>query len=133
MKKTPEASETKKKIISKQVVAIIGIVLLVLMYIMALIAAIVDSSASGRLFWSCLYATVVIPILIWIYTWMYGKLTRKHTFADFDAFPADADAGAENNAATESTGGAGPAAENVSGAAAESGSASGSADETSVE
>ncbi len=133
MKKTPEASETKKKIISKQVVAIIGIVLLVLMYIMALIAAIVDSSASGRLFWSCLYATVVIPILIWIYTWMYGKLTRKHTFADFDAFPADADAGAENNAAAESTGGAGPAAENVSGAAAESGSASGSADETSVE
>ncbi len=133
MKKTPEASETKKKIISKQVVAIIGIVLLVLMYIMALIAAIVDSSASGRLFWSCLYATVVIPILIWIYTWMYGKLTPKHTFADFDAFPADADAGAENNAAAESTGGAGPAAENVSGAAAESGSASGSADETSVE
>ncbi len=125
MKKTPEASETKKKIISKQVVAIIGIVLLVLMYIMALIAAIVDSSASGRLFWSCLYATVVIPILIWIYTWMYGKLTRKHTFADFDAFPADADAGAENNAAAESAGGAGPAAE--------SGSASGSADETSVE
>ncbi len=133
MKKTPEASETKKKITSKQVVAIIGIILLVLMYIMALIAAIVDSSASGRLFWSCLYATVVIPILIWIYTWMYGKLTRKHTFADFDAFPADADAGAENNAAAESTGGAGSAAENGSDAAAESGSASGSADETSVE
>lgn len=133
MKKTPEASETKKKITSKQVVAIIGIILLVLMYIMALIAAIVDSSASGRLFWSCLYATVVIPILIWIYTWMYGKLTRKHTFADFDAFPADADAGAENNAAAESTDGAGSAAENGSGAAAESGSASGSADETSVE
>lgn len=135
MKKTPEASETKKKITSKQVVAIIGIILLVLMYIMALIAAIVDSSASGRLFWSCLYATVVIPILIWIYTWMYGKLTRKHTFADFDAFPADADAGAENNAAAESTGGSGSAAESAGGsdAAAESGSASGSADETSVE
>ena len=73
-----------KKITSKQVIAIIGIVLLVLMYIATLIAAIADSSASGRLFWMCLYATIVIPILIWVYTWMYGKLTQKHTFADFD-------------------------------------------------
>ena len=74
----------KKKITSKQVVALVGVALLVLMYIVTLIAAIVDSSASGRLFWVCLYATVAIPILIWIYTWMYGKLTQKHTFADFD-------------------------------------------------
>lgn len=74
----------KKKITSKQVVAIIGIVLLVLMYVATLIVAVFDSSASGRLFWMCLFSTVAIPLLIWIYTWMYGKLTRKHTFADFD-------------------------------------------------
>lgn len=73
-----------KKMTSRQVVAIIGIVLLVLMYIATLIAAIADSSASGHLFRMCLYATIVIPILIWVYTWMYGKLTQKHTFADFD-------------------------------------------------
>lgn len=73
-----------KKVTSKQVVAIIGIILLVLMYIVTLLAAIFDSSASGRLFWMCLFSTVAIPILIWIYTWMYGILTRKHTIADFD-------------------------------------------------
>lgn len=73
-----------KKVTSKQVVAFIGVILLVLLYAAALIAAIVDSSVSGRLFWVCLYATVVIPILIWVYTWMYGKLTQKHTFADFE-------------------------------------------------
>ncbi len=73
-----------KKVTSKQIVAIIGVVLLVLMYIAALVAAIADSSASGNLFRVCLYATVVIPIIIWVYTWMYGKLTQKHTFADFD-------------------------------------------------
>lgn len=92
MKEVEEMNGTKssrtpnsgKKITSKQVIAIIGIVLLVLMYIATLIAAIADSSASGRLFWMCLYATIVIPILIWVYTWMYGKLTQKHTFADFD-------------------------------------------------
>lgn len=74
----------KKKITSKQVVAIIGIVLLVLMYVATLIVSIFDSSASGRLFWMCLFSTMAIPLLIWIYTWMYGKLTQKHTFADFD-------------------------------------------------
>ncbi|MCM1057884.1 MAG: hypothetical protein NC517_09785 [Firmicutes bacterium] len=79
-----EAPSSGKKVTSKQIVAIVGVILLVLMYIVTLIAAIVDSSVSGRLFWVCLYATVVIPILIWVYTWMYGKLTQKHTFADFD-------------------------------------------------
>lgn len=77
-------SKTGTKITSKQVVAMIGIILLVLLYVVTLIVAIVDRSASGRLFWLCLYATIAIPILIWFYTWMYGKLTRKHTFADFD-------------------------------------------------
>lgn len=75
---------SRKKVTSKQVVAIIGIVLLVLMYIAALVAAVADKSASGNLFRVCLYATVVIPIIIWVYTWMYGKLAQKHTFADFD-------------------------------------------------
>lgn len=70
-------------ITSKQVVAMTGIILLVLLYIIALIAAIADTSSSGRLFMLCLFATVAIPILIWIYTWMYGKLRNRHTFADF--------------------------------------------------
>lgn len=78
------APASKKKMSSRQIVAIAGVVLLVLMYIVTLLAAVFDSSASGRLFWMCLFSTVAIPLLIWIYTWMYGKLTRKHTFADFD-------------------------------------------------
>ena len=131
MKKTAETYETKKKITSKQVVAVIGIVLLVLMYIVTLITAIVDSSASQRLFWACLYATMAIPILIWVYTWMYGKLTRKHTFADFDLFPGDAGRAAEGNvnsgSAEESASGPDSAAESDvnSNSAAESASGSG--------
>ena len=79
-----QKSPKKKKITSKQIVAMVGVILLVLMYLVTLVVAIVDSSASGKLFALCLYATIAIPILIWIYTWMYGKLTGKHTFADFD-------------------------------------------------
>lgn len=84
-KEAGDASPTsRKKMTSKQIVAIAGIVLLVLMYVATLIAAVFDSTASGRLFWICLFSTVAIPLLIWIYTWMYGILTRKHTFADLD-------------------------------------------------
>lgn len=77
----------KKKITSKQVVALAGVVLLVLLYIVTLIVAIVDSTASARWFWTCLFATVAIPLLIWIYTWMYGKLTGKQTLTDAPEYP----------------------------------------------
>lgn len=74
----------KKKITSRQVVAMIGIALLVLMYLLTLLSAIANNPASDRLFFLSLFSTLTIPVLIWIYTWMYGKLTGKHTFADFD-------------------------------------------------
>ncbi len=79
-----DKKETKKKITSKQVVALTGVAVLVAMYLITLIVAIFDQDRSGRLFQACLTATVVIPLLIWIYIWMYGKLTGKHTMADLD-------------------------------------------------
>lgn len=77
-----ENQNNNKKITSKQVVALIGVILLVLLYIVTLFAAIFDNSDSGRWFMSCIVATVAVPLLIWIYTWMYGKLTGRHTIAD---------------------------------------------------
>lgn len=74
----------KRKLTSKQLVAMLGIVLLVLLYLVTLIAAFTDHSAQKSLFRICLFATVAIPLLIWIYIWMYGKLTQKHTIADLD-------------------------------------------------
>lgn len=74
----------KSKMTSKQIVALSGVVLLVLMYIVTLFAAIFDNSASGYLFRASLIASFCIPFLIWIYVWMYGRLTRKKTFADMD-------------------------------------------------
>lgn len=77
-------SNEKKKITSKQVVAILGVVALVLLYVVTLLAAIFDTDAQGGLFMVCLIATFTIPLLIWVYTWLYGKLTGKHTIASFD-------------------------------------------------
>jgi hypothetical protein len=70
--------DTKRKITSRQVVAIIGVCLLVLLYVAALIAALFDSTSSGRWFKACLCATIAVPLLIWIYTWLYGKMTGRH-------------------------------------------------------
>lgn len=79
----PQDKKEKAKMTSKQIFAIVGIAVLVLLYIVTLLAAIFDSSASHALFATCLLATVAIPLLIWIYTWMFGKLTNRSTFADF--------------------------------------------------
>ena len=73
-----------KKTTAKQIVAIIGVVLLAAMYVITLIAAIFDNPNSMMLFRACLIGTFTIPLLIWVYIWMYGKLTQKHTMADFD-------------------------------------------------
>lgn len=77
-----ESGKAAKKITSRQAAAIAGIALLVLLYIATLVISIVDSSASAVWFRASLFATFALPLLIWVYVWMYGKLTGKHTMAD---------------------------------------------------
>ena len=79
---TQNNTNNKKKITSKQVVALAGVVLLVLMYVVTLIMAFADSSASGKYFAVCLACTLVVPIVIWIYSWMYGRITCKKVLGD---------------------------------------------------
>ena len=102
--KTPGSRE---KITSKQIVAIGGVVLLVLMYVVTLIVAIVDNSESGKWFMSCIFATMAIPLLIWIYTWMYGKLTGRHTIADAEHGLGSDPTAASDDAAPENHGSSG--------------------------
>ena len=66
----------KKK--PKQIAAIICIILLVLLYVATLVVSLLDFPGSDRLF-----ATVGLPILIWIYIWAYGRFTNKSTIAEF--------------------------------------------------
>ncbi len=71
-----------KKISGKQLAAIICIALLVLLYVATLIVALLDFPGSDRLFAACLLATVGLPILLWIYLFLYGRITQKKTAAD---------------------------------------------------
>lgn len=67
---------------SKQIAAILCIVLLVLLYVATLVISLLDFPGSEKLFAACLVATIGLPILLWIYIWLYGKMTGKHTVAD---------------------------------------------------
>ena len=66
-----------KKISPKQIAAMICIVLLVGMYVATLIVALLDFPGRDRLFQACLVATIGLPILLWIYIWLYKKVKEK--------------------------------------------------------
>lgn len=74
---------------SKQIAAIICIVLLVLLYVATLVVALLDFPGSDRLFASCLVATVGLPILLWIYIWLFGKITGRSSSANEQSASAD--------------------------------------------
>lgn len=67
---------------SKQIAAILCIVLLVLLYVATLVVSLLDFPGSENLFAACLVATVGLPILLWIYIWLFGKVSGRHTIAD---------------------------------------------------
>ena len=66
----------------KRIAALICVILLVLLYVATLVVSLLDFEGSDQLFAACLMATVGLPILLWIYIWVYGKYTGKHTLAD---------------------------------------------------
>lgn len=68
----------------KQIAAICCIIILVGFYIATLVAAVFDFPDSERLFAACLFATVALPILLWIYMWLYKKVAdRKAEAAEY--------------------------------------------------
>lgn len=60
----------------KQILAIIGIILLVVLYLSTLVCAITDNTGTMKMFKASIFATFVISVLIWAYTFLY-KLTHK--------------------------------------------------------
>ena len=74
-------NNNEKKWTPKRILAILIIIFLVLLYVVTLIVAIVNPGDGGRLFAMCLLATVVVPIVAYLYIWVYTKITGKKTIA----------------------------------------------------
>ena len=81
---TGENGQKTKHGRSQRIAALLCVFLLAGLYLVTLLVAIFDRSSSGSWLMLCLIGTVVIPLLTWIYVWMYGMLTQKHTIASFD-------------------------------------------------
>ena len=60
----------------KQILAIIGIVVLVGLYVSTIVCALSSSDNFMNLLLASIYATVIIPVLIWAYCFIY-KLLKK--------------------------------------------------------
>jgi len=81
---TQNTPKEQSKMTPKRIAAIVCIVLLAALYVVTLLAAIFGAPGLKGLFGLCLLGTFTIPLITWVYIWMYGKLTGKHTIADFD-------------------------------------------------
>ena len=82
--KNSKQEPNKKKITSKQIIAIVGVIVLALLYVVTLVLAFFDGPMARHLFQISLFASLGMPLVIWLYIWMYGKITQKHTMADLD-------------------------------------------------
>lgn len=67
-----------KKRTPKQIAALICVILLAGVYLLTLIAACLDFPGADKLFAACLFATIGLPILLWVYIWLYGVIKERH-------------------------------------------------------
>lgn len=79
--KKSQANQKEEKPVSSypkgvRIIAMVGVVFLVLLYIVTLIAAITTSPASAGLFKACLGASILLPIMFWLYI-RFAKIMSK--------------------------------------------------------
>lgn len=60
----------------KRILAILGIVLLAGMYVLTLVLALTDDPNTMNAFRASVYCTVLVPVLIWAYTFIYRLLKK---------------------------------------------------------
>ena len=74
----------------KRIAALICVIILVGLYIATLVVSLLDFPGADRLLSGCIFATIGMPILLWIYIWIYGKVTNRPTFTtDFESAEED--------------------------------------------
>lgn len=62
---------------SQKILALTGVLLLIGLYVATLVFAIIDSPNSGNLFKASIYATVVVPVLLYAYIGVYKYYKKK--------------------------------------------------------
>ncbi len=68
----------------KRIGALVGVILLAGTILATLIMAILGYTFESKIFMGLVIADICLPILLWVYIWLFGKLTGKHTIASMD-------------------------------------------------
>ena len=91
--------EKTGKMTPKRIAAIAALILLAALYIVTFVVALVYPPGAGNLFGVCLMATIAVPLLAWVYIWLYGQTTGKKTLADLNLMQGgpEAEAGPETD------------------------------------
>ena len=63
----------------KQILAIIAVVLLAALYIITLVLAIMGNENTFGWFLACIFCTVVIPVLMWVISWLYNMIKNNRS------------------------------------------------------
>lgn len=67
---------------AKQIAAIIAVVLLLGLYITTLLVGLLSPVGHTTLFGICLFGTIAIPILAFLFIWIFGRATGKKVIGD---------------------------------------------------
>ena len=62
----------------KQITALIGVIALAGLYVSTLVLALIGSEQCINLLKAAVYATIVLPVLLWAYSFIY-RMVRKDT------------------------------------------------------
>ena len=73
----------------QRIAAVVCLCLIALLYISTAVLAFIRTPFAKQMFKITLGATLVLPILTWVYIWLIGRLTHKRTIADFRFFEND--------------------------------------------
>ena len=67
----------------KQILAILGVMLLLGLYVITLIMAVTDNTSTLSMLEASVVATILIPIMMWSYSFIY-RLLKKYYGSDKD-------------------------------------------------
>ena len=71
----PERIQNMKKV--KQILAIVGVIILVGLYVSTIVCAVSASENFMNMLMTSIYASVIIPVLIWAYSFIYKLQSIK--------------------------------------------------------
>ena len=68
----------------QQLLALSGVILIGGLFLSVAIFSIVKTDWAEKVAKGLIGVSLVLPLLIWVNLWLFGKVFHKHTIADFD-------------------------------------------------